>query len=144
MKKILFGILAFAFGMMVGVANAEVTKNLKFVWNMENVPSDLAGYNIYIGDTIVATYSGPDMSFSKSVLMSDENNCFSITAFDSAYLTDIENKSSHESPKSELVCINLPPGTPSMFHVTIDAVITIDKMAPETLQRSIPAKKAKK
>jgi len=34
MKKILFGILAF--GLMAGMANAtDVTKNLKFVWNME-------------------------------------------------------------------------------------------------------------
>jgi hypothetical protein len=142
MKKILFGILAF--GLMAGMANAtDVTKNLKFVWNMDQPPADLAGYNIYMGDTIIATYSGTDMSFSKSVSMNDQDNCFSITAFDSAYLTDIENKSSHESPKSEPFCLNLPPAAPTTFRVIIDATVTIDRMipAPETLQKSIPAKK---
>lgn len=132
MKKIILSLLAF--GLMAGIASsAEVSKNLKFSWDMPNPPSDLAGYNIYSGDTIVATYTGTDLVFNKTMMIDAENTCLSITAFDKAYLTDVTNKASHESPKTAPYCINVPPNTPTMFRVTVDAVVTVENIMPKAI-----------
>jgi len=142
MKKIIFTSLFVAMSLLAGNVMAEnQTKVVNFTWDMANAPSDIAGYNIYLNDKIVATYNGLDGKYSSTMTIDSENACFALTAFDKAYVSATTNKEAHESGKTSPVCINLPPNTPTSFRVTIDAIVTI---TDRTLEPKAATKSMKK
>jgi hypothetical protein len=140
MKKIIFTSLFVAMTLLAGNAMAETqTKVVNFAWDMANAPSDIAGFNIYLDNKIVATYNGLDGKYSSTMTIDSENACFALTAFDKAYVSAVTNKEIHESGKTAPVCINLPPNTPTSFKVSIEAIVTITDrtMEPKAATKSM-------
>ncbi len=140
MKKFIFTSLFVAMSLLAGNSMADdQTKVVNFTWDTTNQPSDIAGFNIRLNDKIVATYNGLDGKYSSTMTIDSENACFTLTAFDKAYVSAVTNKELHESGKTEPVCINLPPNTPTSFKVSIEAIVTITDrtMEPKAATKSM-------
>ena len=86
---------------------------VKATW-LANTEEDLASYRLYQGDTLVATIPAGTVEWTGSESVTEGTQCFTLTAVDAA---------GNESGRSLPACLDIPPGTPTGFVISI--IITI-------------------
>lgn len=98
----------------------SATNNLEIVWDYPTPPTDLAGFKIYQGDTVLADIKDKAARTVTQLMpaLADSETCFTISAYDSR---------NNESPKSEKYCIDPAPATPGNLRINVNVTVTINQ-----------------
>ena len=97
---------------LIPVLAQSATRSMTVEWEMPApVPTDLAGFNLYLEGTKVTTISDPAArTYTGEIEYRDEKVCYTMTAFD---------KGGGESPHSPCFDVDIPPGAPGNVRVTV-------------------------